>query len=315
MFSANQVASRRSTALRLGLSVAGRIVADNVRTRGFPLTVIRRGIDLGGLFCSRGTTFERVRDAPVPGLWVRAENAADSRHAIHYLHGGGFVFGSSRSHRALASRLSAAAGVPVFLPDYRLAPEHPFPAAAEDTTESYLWLLEQGYEAKDVMVGGDSAGGHLATGLLPELRRRGADLPAGVLLLSPWLDLGLETAGAREAIRRDPFLSVRFAERARESYAPGADLADPRLALLDAEPERDWPPFLIQGGDTEAICGDAEHLAKALAEVGVPCELQAWPGQVHVFHAFHPIIPEAAAAATYAGEFVRRTLAEAATRR
>ncbi|WP_407444268.1 alpha/beta hydrolase [Rhodococcus sp. (in: high G+C Gram-positive bacteria)] len=305
--------SRRSRALAAVLAVSARILADVVPLGRVPLGGLRLGLSVAGrLDLARGTRVERDRTGPVPGRWVVPTGTGDSPHVLYYLHGGGFVMGSSASHVGVAARIARAAGVPAFLPDYRRAPEAPFPAAPDDVRAGFDHLRKRGYAARDIVIAGDSAGGHLAYGLVVELDRDGADLPAGVALVSPWLDLWLRTGWEREAARRDPFLSVKFADRARCAYAPDGDPADPRLDLLAAAPGSHWPPFFIQGGETEAITGDTQALKEALAAAGVSHELQIWPGQVHVWHAFHPLVPEAAVAARLLGHFVRDALARKA---
>lgn len=306
--------SRRSRALAAMLAVSGRVLADVVPLGRVPLGCLRLGLSaVGRVDFARGTRVERDRTGPVPGRWIVPPGSDASPHVLYYLHGGGFVMGSSASHVGVAARIARAAGVRAFLPDYRRAPEAPFPAAADDARAGFDHLRERGYSARDIVVAGDSAGGHLAHGLLVDLDRDGADLPAGVALISPWLDLWLRTGWEREAAQRDPFLSVKFADRARRAYAPGGDPADPRLDLLSATPAEHWPPFLVQGGTTEAITGDTEALGTALAAAGVPHELQIWPGQVHVWHAFHPFVPEASLAARSIGHFVREVLQRAPT--
>lgn len=306
--------SRRSRALAAMLAVSGRVLADVVPLSSLPLGALRVGLSTAGrLDLACGTRVEHDHTGPVPGRWIVPRGAESSRRVLYYLHGGGFVMGSSASHVGVAARIARAAGVPAFLPDYRRAPEHPFPAAADDTRAGFDHLRERGFAARDIVIAGDSAGGHLAYGLVVELDRDGADLPAGVALISPWLDLWLRTGWEREAAQRDPFLSVKFADRARRAYAPDGDPADPRLDLLAATPGAQWPPFLIQGGATEAITGDTQALATALTAAGVRHELQIWPGQVHVWHAFHPLVPEAALAARAIGHFVRDSLERAGT--
>jgi monoterpene epsilon-lactone hydrolase len=221
-----------------------------------------------------------------------------------YLHGGGFVFGSPVFYRRLAAQLSAASGMPVLVLDYRLAPEHPFPAAADDAIAAYRWLLGDGYRPERLVVAGDSAGGHLVAGLLADIARGKLPMPAAAAMLSPFLDLTGEELDERDRARRDPFVPPDYARACAKVYAGAAGISQKRLNVLKAR-KRGWPPTLIQVGDTECLLGDSQRMADSLRASGVPCELQVWPGQVHVFHWFTPFIPEATAAIRYAGEFLR----------
>lgn len=224
---------------------------------------------------------------------------------VLYLHGGGYVFGSSRSHRGLAYRLSAAAGVPVFLSDYRRAPEHPFPAAADDALAAHRALLER-FPAPRITIAADSVGGHLAASLLGDLRRLGLPLPAAVALFSPALDVAAAEVVERDRLARDPFLSPAYGLRCADAYLGDTPRDHPRIAVLEAD-KTGWPPVIIQVGGTECLLADAQRLAAALHTAGVPCELQIWPGQVHVFQSFG-WLPEARTAVRYAGEWLRTHL-------
>jgi acetyl esterase/lipase len=286
-----------------------RPMADRGVPHGMSLAMTRAAFAAAGQGrLPRGTQVWQARYGSVRGLWVRAPKASAANGAILHLHGGGFVFGSSRSHRALAFSLSKATGCPVFLPDYRRAPEHPFPAAADDVLITYRELVRRGFDPARITVSGDSAGGHLAAGLLADLARCGDRLPANLVLLSPWLDLTISEATDRDRRSRDPYVAPSYLKRARWAYVGRAPLTDPRLAPLESD-FSGWPPVLIQVGGTECLLGDSERLAAALVAAGVPCELQVWPGQVHVFQAFASAVPEGRAALRYLGEFVRRPLA------
>ena len=254
------------------------------------------------------TTNDWSSDGPVPGLWVGRKRFFDSDQVIYHIHGGGFTFGSPWSHKALASRMAAETAAPVFLPDYRLAPEHPHPAATEDTIAGWEWLLEMGFPAENIVVSGDSAGGNLALQLVAHLDREKKAMPAGVVLLSPWADLDFADMTARDRARKDPFLALGLAELCREQYAPGVDPSDPAISPLHHVPSPDWPPFLIQCGGQEIFRGGNEKLAERFAEHGVRHELQVWPDQFHVFQVFHPLVPEAKLAVRDIGSFIRGAL-------
>ncbi|MFL6143428.1 MAG: alpha/beta hydrolase [Labedaea sp.] len=277
---------------------------------GLHRRLVRTLFDQVGLVpLARGTRLQSVAGDGARGLWIAARNADEGAGALLYLHGGGFVLGGTRSHRHFASALSTACGLPVLLVDYRRAPEHPFPAAADDALAGYRWLLAQGFAAGKIVVLGDSAGGHLAAGLLGDLRRKRLPMPAAAVLFSPFLDLEGADLDRRDAARRDPFVPPARARECGLAYAGRLALRHRRLDVLRGH-KRGWPPVLIQVGDTECLLGDSQRLAEALTDAGVHCELQIWPGQVHVFPAFYPIIPEGRLAIRQVSSFVREAIAE-----
>jgi epsilon-lactone hydrolase len=274
-------------------------------TTGPQLRMVREAFDAVGFTpVPRGTRCTPVADGDVRGVWISGKGADPANGVLLYLHGGGFVFGSRRTHRHFVAALSAASGRPALLLDYRRAPEHPFPAAADDALAGYRWLLARGYAPGRITVLGDSAGGHLASGLLADLGRRRLPMPAAAVLFSPFLDLtGLELDD-RDAARRDPFVPPERARECGRSYAGAHALTDRRLDVLRASKRR-WPPVLIQVGDTECLLGDSERMAESIRAAGGHCELQVWPGQVHVFPAFYPLLPEGRAAIRYVGDYLR----------
>lgn len=305
--------SVQSRALAQLLMTSLRPVADRLHiTRGPQLRMVREAFDTVGLTpLPRGTRLHAVDDGPVRGVWVTGRDATHDQGVLLYLHGGGFVFGSRRTHKHLAAAVSAAAGRPALLLDYRRAPEHPFPAAADDALAGYRWLLAQGYPPEKITVIGDSAGGHLTAGLLADLSRRRLPMPAAAVMFSPFLDLAGLELDDRDAARRDPFVPPKRARECGRTYAGEHALDHRRLNVLAANKRR-WPPVLIQVGDTECLLGDSERMAESIRAAGGQCELQVWPGQVHVFPAFYPVIPEGRAAIRYVGEFLRTTSALAA---
>jgi acetyl esterase/lipase len=195
-------------------------------------------------------------------------------------------------------------GLPVLAPEYRLAPEHPFPAAFEDILDAYRLLLARGIRPDRIVIAGDSAGGHLATALTAEACRTGLPAPGGVVLFSPWIDLTGELATASTMRRRDPYIVPSVATRFGRLYVGTGDWEDPRLSLLTC-PSDELPPFLIQVGSIEVLRAEAEALADVLDQAGSPFDLQIWPGQMHVFQIFNRILPEADEAMREAGRFIR----------
>ncbi|WP_433187847.1 alpha/beta hydrolase [Actinoallomurus sp. CA-150999] len=304
--------SRQARALARALRLGWRPMADRLNGRFVSLTVLRTALEHGTrlLRPDPGVHVEELTGAdaagvPIAGEWVRPPEPRDG--AILYLHGGGYAFCSPRTHRTLTSRLAADTGLPVLVPGYRLAPEHPFPAALEDALEAYRWLLTD-LPASRIVIAGDSSGGHLAAALVGEACRVGLPSPGGVVLFSPWVDLSCELSVLSDREYHDPFISPALARHFGRLYVGDHDdWSDPRLSLLDCA-GLDLPPFLIQVAEQEVLRGEAERLAEALTESGNRCELQVWPGQIHVFQLFNRLFPEARAAVREAADFIRAVI-------
>lgn len=252
---------------------------------------------------------ERVSANGVPGEWVLPPGVADDA-ALLYLHGGGYVIGSVNTHRELVARIARAAGIRALAIDYRLAPEHPFPAAVEDATAAYRWLLEQGFAPSRLAIAGDSAGGGLTVATLVNARDQGLPMPAAAVLLSPWVDLeGLgasmtERAALDPIVQREPLLEM--AALYLGGAAPRTPLAAPLYADL-----RGLPPMLIQVGTWETLYDDAVRLAERAHEAGVEVALEPWEEMIHVWQLF-AAAPEAREASERIGGFLRERLAAAA---
>ena len=221
----------------------------------------------------------------------------DPSRTVLYLHGGGFTIGSPTTHRALATRLAVAAGATVHLLDYRLAPEHPFPAALDDALAAWRELTDDADPSRTTLAG-DSAGGWLALMAALRLRDAGEPLPAVLGLVSPWLDL---TGSSWPADRTDPMLRPTWLRRCATDFAPGADLTDPAFAPLDAD-LAGLPPMVVHVGSEEILLPDAVALARRARAAGVPVELRRFDGLWHVAHASAGMVAESTAAVTALGQ-------------
>ena len=234
---------------------------------------------------------------------LRAPGASAER-VLLYLHGGGYVMGSPNTHRALAGELSRATGATVLLPDYRLAPEAPFPAAVEDAVAAYRWLLDRGSEPATLAIAGDSAGGGLTAATLVALRDHGVALPRAAACLSPWTDLCCSNASYRYRAASDPMVSLEDLRYMARIYLAGADpesaLASPNRADL-----RGLPPLLVHVGRDEVLLDDALVLHEAARSAGVDSTLEIWDDMIHVWHAFHPMLAEGRQGIARIGEFLK----------
>jgi acetyl esterase/lipase len=273
------------------------------------LQEVRDRIDttMGQLPLAHGTLAEDVD----PGGWrgimcVRAEDSGDP--TVVYLHGGGYRMGSAVAWRSYASHLASACGARVLVVDYRLAPEHPFPAAVDDALAAYRWVLDRGTPPSRVVVAGDSAGGGLAAALLLAARARALPVPAGGICLSPWADLTNTAASYDARAATDLLFSRTSAEEAARLYLGDRDPKDPLVSPVFGE----WaglPPLLIQVGDTEVLLDDAAHLAAAARQGGVDVEHRVYPEMPHVWQLQYPAYPESVEAVEEMARFIRRVTA------
>lgn len=244
----------------------------------------------------------------VPAQWIIAEGADPDRRLL-YLHGGGFVAGSSDYYLTMAARISAAAGCVVLAPDYRLAPEHPFPAGLEDCLRSYQWLRDHAPSgvapAHAVFIAGDSAGGNLTFASLLALRDRGEPLPAAAVAISAFADLTLTGESLRTEAPNDPIMSPLclpdFTNHYLNCISPTVPLASPAFGDY-----RGLPPLLIQVGEHEIIRDDSVLVAARAEAAGVEVSLEVWAGLFHVFQSHEPLLPEGRQAIERIGEFLRQ---------
>jgi len=238
--------------------------------------------------------------------WV-APPDADDQHVILCFHGGGYVSGSVAIHKLLCVSLVRVTEMRILLPEYRLAPENPFPAALEDALSAYHWLLEKGFEPENIIIAGDSAGGGLALATTLALRDAEEALPAAVVCLSPWADLALAGASYQTKAKTDPILSMKKLHHWALCYTDEDNLSNPLVSPVYAD-YQGFPPILIHVGSEEIMLDDAVQVAEKAKAVGVDVTLNVWPGMWHVWHATGPWLPEAREALAEIGQFVREHL-------
>jgi epsilon-lactone hydrolase len=256
---------------------------------------------------ANGTQSEPATIGGIKGEWVRAAGARRDA-AVLYLHGGGYVVGSPASHRHLAGALSEVTGLPVFSPDYRLAPEHPFPAAVDDALAAYKGLIGAGLAAGNIAIMGDSAGGGLTLATLLAARDKGVPMPGCAVAISPWADLSQSSDAYRARATRDPMITKAGLDESAGLYLGGADartpLASPAFADL-----KGLPPLLIQVGTEELLHDDSMMLKARADDAGVDISVESWGGMAHVWHIFHPLLGEARDAIARIGSFVKTYIA------
>jgi acetyl esterase/lipase len=240
--------------------------------------------DMAAVPLPPGCDSEALTLGAVPAERIVHPGATAGR-VLLYLHGGGYVFGSLRSHRHLVARLAVAAGAEAFHLDYRLAPEHPYPAALDDALDAYRALLARGVDPARLVVGGESAGGGLATALLLKLRQAGLPQPAGLYLISPWLDMTTAGASYAKVGTRDPMIAADRIALVAQAYL-GAAGDDAFTSPVRADPAG-LPPMLIQVGSEEVLLSDSTSFAANAALAGIEVRLHVWAEMPHAFPLFH----------------------------
>ncbi|WP_423195396.1 MULTISPECIES: alpha/beta hydrolase [unclassified Cupriavidus] len=258
-----------------------------------------------------GWRIEASTAPDLPGEWTRRDGyAIADEPTLFYLHGGGYYFCSPQTHRPLTLALAAKARMPVFSLDYRLAPEHPHPAALDDAVLAYRALLAKGLSSRHVVIAGDSAGGGLALATLIALQREGLPLPAGGLLFSPWTDLAATGETLRTNDRSDVMFHGESIARAARFYLGDISATNPLVSPLYASAAEmaALPPLFIQASDREVLLDDSRRLAERVRAAGGKADLRIWKGVPHVWQIYHPFLPEARRALDEAATFVRQAL-------
>lgn len=254
----------------------------------------------------RGSKAAKAHGLPCAAEWVHGAGVPrDSRKVILYFHGGGFIACGLRSHRRMIARISAAAGMPALSVAYRKPPRVPIETSIQDCVDAYRWLLAHGYDADDIVIAGDSAGGYFAFATPIHALREGLPRPAGIAALSPFADLDADAKTAHENAALDPYIPVGRLHELVLLCFPGVEPTDPWLCPASAD-LRGLPQTLIQVGSVEVLRGDAELMAARLGAADVPCTLQIWEGQIHVFQIFADMSREGLAAIKEIGDFARR---------
>lgn len=243
----------------------------------------------------------------VKGEWTSAPES-DASRVLLFFHGGGYCSGSVTSHRRLASEAGRAAGARCLVIDYRLAPEHPFPAALEDALRAWLAVRRSGIEARHIALAGDSAGGGLSVALANELREAGEDSPGCLWLISPWTDLTLSGQTLITKDADDPLIHKPYLEELASAYVAGRiERRDPRVSVLFADLKK-LPPMLIQVGSEETLLSDATRFAEEAGAANVAVTLEIWPRMIHAWPVWNGGLAQGREAIARAGQFIRRHL-------
>lgn len=249
-----------------------------------------------------GVDVQPVLISAIRGEWVVPESAT-GRRVILYFHGGGFIAGSPESHRALISRLAHAASARALVPQYRLAPEFPYPAALRDAADAYRWLLTQGITPANIVFAGDGSGGGLVFATLLALRNAGLPLPAAALCFSPWADMTLSGWSMLKNKVSDDALSWELLATCARHYLKGASPAEPFASPLYGD-FRGMPPMMIHAGSLEVLKDDASRLGERAAAANINVNVEVYDGMPHLFQGL-PELPESKVSLTRAAAFIK----------
>lgn len=250
---------------------------------------------------------ESLKIGKIPAEWLIPKGVKNSKDApiLLFFHGGGYLVGSLDSHRGMVARIAQELGWCALHVDYRLAPEHPFPAALEDAVAAWKWLLEQGYDPAKIAIAGDSAGGGLAISAMVKMKELGLPLPFAAACLSPWVDLTFSGHSAVAFAKHDPVIIVPQVHRWALAYAGTHELDHPEISPLYADLSG-LPPTLIQASDLEVLTDDALRLKNQMENAGVDVTLQIWKETMHVWQLFWRTVPEAQEAIEAIARFLKR---------
>jgi epsilon-lactone hydrolase len=252
-----------------------------------------------------------IRLEPIDANGIAAEwslaPGSDPSKVLLFFHGGGYCSGSIVSHRGMVTEAGRAARARTLAVGYRLAPEHPFPAAIEDARSAYRFLLDQGIAPSKIVIGGDSAGGGLTLALMTSVRDAREPLPACAWLVSPWVDLQMIGASLAEKAVADPLISKSYLEELASAYLAGADPAHPLVSPLNAD-LAGLAPLLVQVGSAETLLDDAVRIARRAGAADVRVNLEIWPHMIHAWHLWAAQLEAGRRAIASAGAFIRAHL-------
>ena len=254
---------------------------------------------------SKNITVEKINMEGIQAEWlIPFSSSTRSEKVILYLHGGGYVTGSIEDHRMMCGLLANATGTKVLIPEYRLAPEHPFPAALDDALKVYQWLLDQGYSSANMIIAGDSAGGGLSVATVLALKEKSGSLPAAVVCLSPWADLALTGQSHTTKAKAEAILNKDVLYEWALCYTDESNLTNPLVSPVHGD-FHGFPPLLIQVGSEEILLDDSTLLAEKAKSAGVDVTLKIWDGMWHVWQALGDLIPENKKTFEEIGQFVQ----------
>jgi len=253
------------------------------------------------------TKVEKVSFNGISAEWICAKEAHEDR-VILYLHGGGYNIGSPNTHRELAAHISMTSGAKVLLPDYRLAPEHPFPSALEDATSAYRWLLDTGLTGRNISIAGDSAGGALSIATSISLRDTGEPSPASIACISPWTDLEMSGNSIKTHAKIDPLLNLQLLKIMASNYIGDNDPCSPLISPIYAD-LRGISPLLIHVGSDEMLLDDSTRIAEKAKNAEVDVTLKIYDQMWHAWHLNVRLMPEAKNAIEELGSFIRKHFA------
>ncbi len=271
----------------------------------------RQDLERSARFLFRAPPFSLMQSAPLengqPALWIsnRPGTSARKKQVIFYLHGGGYVAGSPTTHAKMLARLARLTGLQVFAPAYRLAPEHPFPAAFEDAKFAFQTLVAKGYDPSDIIIGGDSAGGGLALALMADLSANGHP-PRAVFAFSPLTDMRFQSPSFESNSTRDPLLPAAQKTLIKDMYLSEQSPDDPRASPLLAQFQTPPPPGFLQFSETEILRDDSLRMAEHLEQAGGIVTLDQWPNSPHVWVLFDGPLPEARMALERVAGFINQ---------
>ncbi len=277
------------------------------------INFLRRGMEAATarLKIPDAVHFSRFEVAGIPAARVKPKNANPDM-VLFYLHGGGYALGSIDTHKSLVARIAQKAGTYALTIDYRLAPEHPYPAALNDAIDAYKWLLEKNYQPKNIVIAGDSAGGGLTLATLLKLKALKLPLPAAAVCLSPWTDLMVTGKSVARNVKEDPMFEPRFLRHYAKLYAGQVDRKMPYLSPVYGD-LTGLPPMLVQVGTSEIILDDSTRIAERAADAGVDVTLEIWQDMMHVWQVTWPYLDEADDAIDHIAAFIKHKVINPST--